>query len=522
MNARIYGRFSSKPQEHGDSKRRQIDGANKYAAHNGYVIMGTPYFDAGVSGKAGANLRKELGRLLAEAQDGETILFESMERLGRQHPFELTHMIYQAVERGITFNAYDEGKIIDKDNIKDLGDMFAVFTGAATGYVENQRKMAKLLAVNETSFKQAAAGVPSANFKKYLPLAFVWDEKKKAIVHDEAKAAIVRRIFDEYNAGTGRTTICKRLNQDKVPTLYAKNKSKAWLETSLKKILRNEAYAGVANVKGYRITCFPAIVSRDVFDKAQLLLKRNRSRHGRTGDKSRINNIFGNLAFCETCNGKVAVNKTAAHKKRNKPSYSFKCRNHKIGKCKCHSMRNVSPIEVLALGTFFGGAGETILAKDGRKLQEKRDALEHRLATVEKHMANLLGLVAEGDKDAKRLRDERRAERDAIQQELSTLAGEITEKSHAPEMLSELRDLLNLNPVKAVAAVKNHFVNIRAKLENNDTRRKLCVMMPSLIQGLVINLPENEFHIIRKDGTKTDKIKVFDTIDAIRKKGFSF
>ena len=45
---RIYGRFSSKPQEKGDSMRRQIEGAQEYAKRNGIAIIGTPYFDEGV------------------------------------------------------------------------------------------------------------------------------------------------------------------------------------------------------------------------------------------------------------------------------------------------------------------------------------------------------------------------------------------------------------------------------------------------------------------------------------------
>jgi hypothetical protein len=70
---RIYGRFSSKPQERGDSKRRQIEGAKKYAQKAGITIIGEPFFDEGVSGKAGLNLEKEFGRLLSESKDGDMI-----------------------------------------------------------------------------------------------------------------------------------------------------------------------------------------------------------------------------------------------------------------------------------------------------------------------------------------------------------------------------------------------------------------------------------------------------------------
>src|SRR5256885_16934922 len=104
--ARIYGRFSSKPQERGDSKRRQIDGAIAYAKqHNLELVEGNDgnplvYFDEGVSGKAGLNLEKEFGRLLKEAKAGEIILCEESSRLGRQNPFILSNLIYQTTQRG--------------------------------------------------------------------------------------------------------------------------------------------------------------------------------------------------------------------------------------------------------------------------------------------------------------------------------------------------------------------------------------------------------------------------------------
>ena len=38
------------------------------------IIVAKPYFDEAVSGKAGANLEKEFGRLLKEAKEGECML----------------------------------------------------------------------------------------------------------------------------------------------------------------------------------------------------------------------------------------------------------------------------------------------------------------------------------------------------------------------------------------------------------------------------------------------------------------
>src|SRR4051812_2138794 len=116
QKCRIYGRFSSKPQERGDSERRQIEGAKKYAAKHGLTVVGI-YFDEGVSGKSGANLENEFGRLLADAQDGEILLVEILDRIGRQNPFVLGKLIFDTVSRGVEVRAWEEGKIINAENI---------------------------------------------------------------------------------------------------------------------------------------------------------------------------------------------------------------------------------------------------------------------------------------------------------------------------------------------------------------------------------------------------------------------
>ena len=139
QNGRIYGRFSSKPQERGDSKRRQIEGAKDYATKNGITIVAEPYFDEGVSGKEGLNLEKKFGKLLEDAQEGEAVLCEALDRIGRQNPFILGKLVYDLVSKGLTLIAWQEGKVINKDNIDTLETQFSVFTGAAIGHADNTR-----------------------------------------------------------------------------------------------------------------------------------------------------------------------------------------------------------------------------------------------------------------------------------------------------------------------------------------------------------------------------------------------
>lgn len=269
QNARIYGRFSSKPQERGDSKRRQIEGAKAYAATNGMTIVASPYFDEGVSGKAGLNLEREFGHLLKDAQEGEAVLCEELDRIGRQKPFILGKLVYDLVQKGLTVIAWQEGKIINKDNIDTLETQISVFTRAAVGHADNARKMARLRETTTEALRLGEQGIQSGTLVKYLPQCFTWNDAKKTIERDPVKTETIKRIFAMFNEGIGKTTICQTLNKDNVPTLYHNGAQtigtqKPWMETSIKKILYNESYAGVLNVKGHRITCIPEIGSSGI------------------------------------------------------------------------------------------------------------------------------------------------------------------------------------------------------------------------------------------------------------------
>jgi DNA invertase Pin-like site-specific DNA recombinase len=215
---RIYGRFSSKPQERGDSKRRQIEGAKAYALNHQIEIISTPYFDEAVSGKDGANLELEFGRLLKDVKAGEAVLCEALDRIGRQNPFLIGKLVYDLVVKGVTVIAWQEEKIITQENINDLSTQFSLFTGAAIGHADNLRKIKRVQESITNALKQAEQGTPNATLIKYLPECFKWDGT--IILYDKCKADLIRRIFNMYNSGMGKPTICQTLFKEGIPTLY--------------------------------------------------------------------------------------------------------------------------------------------------------------------------------------------------------------------------------------------------------------------------------------------------------------
>ena len=214
-------------------------------------------------------MEREFGRLLNDAKAGELILVEESDRIGRQNPFVLGKLLYDAVQRGIEIHVFNEGKIINSETIEELETQFSVFTGSAIGFGENRKKIKRLISTTNNAFLDGEKGIQSGTLRKYLPECYRWNPITEKIEIDEDKAAVIKRIFSEYCEGIGTTTICKRLNADKIPTIYKRTLNKGWTEISIKRILNCQSYSGVLNLKNnkHKITCIPKVISTEAGTK---------------------------------------------------------------------------------------------------------------------------------------------------------------------------------------------------------------------------------------------------------------
>ena len=548
--ARVYGRFSSRPQERGDSFRSQTEGAIKFAASHGYELVqgsdGKPifYFDEGVSGKAGANLDKELGRLLREANDGDTILISEADRLGRQNPIDVLGIVKSRfIDKGLKILFWKKGLLIDAQTIGNPAILFSLFGETTVSFSDNSRKIERLQDVNRETFQLAAKGIATKNLSKYLPTSFKWNDDKKAIEPIEEKAKIIRRIFDMFTEeGLGKTTICQRLNAEGIPTLYSWNKTKAWLEVSLKKILINEAYAGTMTVKGQRFTCYEGIISREQYDKAQLLIERWRKRAGNQTDKVRINNLFRGMAVCEDCGGLLQVSvslprkpkliKKGPHKgEMSRPkattTFAYRCMNWKLKRkdnhdchCTTRKMRNVTDIEAILCGEFLQGAGETLVTKSSSQLKFRHDSLIQQIQKAQIAINNLFDMVESGDVEAKRRIEKRRSEKVEMEKELRTVKVQMAESDYTPCMIDRIDELMGTAEGKK--AIYDFYPTIRQKLADQTWRRQLSLVLPTFMQRVVINLNTNEFYVVKKDGTKTKRVDVDAVKAELEQEGIPF
>ena len=512
MFGRIYGRFSSKPQERGDSYRRQTEGATEYAkTHNPPIEIIETYFDEAVSGKAGANLEKEFGRLLKEAKSGETILVEQVDRIGRQHPVDVLNILKsQMVDRGLTVTFWQKHLTIDATNIGNPNVLFSLFGETTVGYSDNQRKMERLIMTTREAFKQGVKGVQSGTLVKYLPQCYEWNESQQKIEIDEVKADVIKKIFNWYCEGIGVTTIAQLLNKSQTPTLYKNGTQtigkRLWQESSIKKVLKNESFSGVLYVKGHKITCIPSVISPDTFNKAQLLIKRNSNRHGKLS--GRINNIFANIAVCKHCGSTVNVSVSPPKKKGGKTCFLYRCKGAKLHNCEHRRMLNARNVEISFMTEYFGGSPETTFHSKNKDLQTKALSLEAKIERLNTSIENLFDMVETGDKTAKDRIQQRRIEKSETERELVIVKGSIFEHTNVPSMMDEIAEVMDFTADSETASklLKEFIPKLEAKLNNNEVRRKLVNTFPSIFSKVVIDTTERSIQATTKQGVKMKKV----------------
>jgi DNA invertase Pin-like site-specific DNA recombinase len=210
-----YTRFSTPEQAQGDSARRQIDLAKRYAAKHGLALDETLRLsDAGVSGFRGANVRKgALGQFLRAVDDGDVpagsyLLVESLDRVSRQNPWDALPILQQIINAEVTVVTLFDEKVYEvsdmrKNPLKILESLFVMIRANEESETKSRRGKAVWVAK-----RSRAATRP---LTRRLPYWLAMDGDKITPIPE--RVAIVRRIVSAFLNGTGQHRIAETLNQ---------------------------------------------------------------------------------------------------------------------------------------------------------------------------------------------------------------------------------------------------------------------------------------------------------------------
>jgi DNA invertase Pin-like site-specific DNA recombinase len=330
-----YTRWSTPEQSLGDSARRQIELAKRYAGKHGLVLDDTLRLsDEGISGFRGANVRRgALGRFLKAVDDGDVppgsyLLVESLDRVSRQNPWEALPILQQIINAEIVVCTLFNEKVYSLDDMRKnpmaiLESLFVMIRASEESETKSRRGKAVWVAKRSG----ASAKPLTARLPHWLKM-----EGGKIIPIPE-RVTIVRRIVTAFLNGTGQARIAETLNRDKVPMFGS---GAMWHRSYVSKVLTSPALIGtlvprevvyeagrrtrkaLEAVEGY----YPAVVSREEWEDLTAKGKAHQPQH-----RSGVQNILAGLAECPLCGSAM----TRVHKGPNGGKPKLVCTRAKVG-----------------------------------------------------------------------------------------------------------------------------------------------------------------------------------------------
>lgn len=259
----IYARVSSREQEReGFSIPAQLKLLKEYALKNGFQIV-KEYSDAETAKKAGRTNYNQMLTFLKANPTIKTVLVEKTDRLYRNFKDYVTLEDYD-----LEVHLVKEGTIISKNSKSHDKFIHGIKVLMAKNYIDN---------LSEEISKGLKEAVEQGYWPFQPPYGYLRGAKKNLII-DKSRVLFVRRAFELF--ATGKFSLRKLCEQLFIEGYYYKAERPKITQCVLECMLKNVIYIGQMNCNGIIYQGkHPSIVSRDIFDKAQLaFLKTDKSK----------------------------------------------------------------------------------------------------------------------------------------------------------------------------------------------------------------------------------------------------
>ena len=278
MNAVIYARVSSTDES--QSYDRQIEDLKRLAVFKQLEIV--EVFAEKISGyRKELDERKEFNKMLSyiEQNNIKHILISELSRLSRRY-IDSVNFIHDCTSKGICIHIEKEGLSTLKEDGTENSTV-RMLMGIFSDIAEQE---AETLSFRIKSGKKHSAS-QGGGFNQKIYGYNKGDDGKPVINKDQA--VLVRKIFEMILQGTGTRTIANYLNDN--------YETKNWKPATVHSIIRNSFYCGKRKASGL-IVEVPAIVSEEIFDKAQEFVNKRKRYVGGVGTNV---NPFASFIKCQ-------------------------------------------------------------------------------------------------------------------------------------------------------------------------------------------------------------------------------
>ncbi len=238
-----YLRFSSKPQERGDSIRRQKGLFERWLKDNPDAKVVDEFSDEGASAYHGHHLKGDFGRMLQNIQDGKylsgqtVLLVESETRLNRQKARNTENLVDLITGKGVDVICLESGKIYTSTNIDDLDTSIQLKIAAHIAHQQSKEKSIKVSAAWEHRAQLALEG--KQQLTKNVP-GWIDPDTRKLNEH----SSTVVTIFDLLLSGESLHNIARYLQANNIKSFSRREKANGFSVHSVRTILRSESTVG--------------------------------------------------------------------------------------------------------------------------------------------------------------------------------------------------------------------------------------------------------------------------------------
>lgn len=323
-------RFSSAPQEFGDSLRRQTDRRDKFLAECGLNLeldTSLNMTDKALSGYDGSNVEKgALGAFLKAVEDGTIrkgsyLLIENLDRLSRQSLETSMMLLLNIVNSGIHVVTLSDGKIIKAGKLT-FADMIPVMVELERAHKESARKSELIGEAWKNKKAAILEGGDHLKLTKWCPKWLTLSEDRKSYIVNGHRVEVIKQMLKWVIAGYGSSRIVQLLESQGEPPWDSnegvksdRRKPKRWHLSMIQRIVRNRALLGEYELKRKNpetkkteyITVsdyYPNVLEgeENLFYEAQIA----RTKRDVMGDENRtsgnrgttFSNLFAGIAYC--------------------------------------------------------------------------------------------------------------------------------------------------------------------------------------------------------------------------------
>jgi DNA invertase Pin-like site-specific DNA recombinase len=321
-----YLRFSTPEQAAGDSRRRQLAMAEKYAAdHHLKLDRQLSFRDLGVSAFRGKNAKEGALRAFLDAIEhnlvpqGSFLLIESLDRLSRNRILAAQTLFLQIIQAGVTIVTLVDQRSYSQEGINQNPlDLIISLVSMMRANEESEMKSRRIRA----AFDIKRAGLAERPWSSRCPGWLRLDKPTRKFVIVEERADVVRRIFRDVLAGVGHQTIVRQLNEEQVPLFgHGNQRGKIWQKATIRHLIYTPTVIGIhvpfvtewvdnirrvrpqTPVQGY----YPAIIERADWDGVQAKRAAWLAHYHNDVPKTGRANLLAGLSRCPYCDRSLVL-----------------------------------------------------------------------------------------------------------------------------------------------------------------------------------------------------------------------